>query len=250
MTAKKKDLISEIPMASKAFGGAANPGKFDFKVDGGHNPTITILLGGHQEFYSEPGALTARDEHVKMSSVLRSGNGRNILSGLFNSVMRTLGGESLFLNKYKNTSEEKGKLSFGSGLEGSITPINVNASGHSIVARKGSMVAAMGSPSFMLGARLKPTLFGVITGNLIMQNIQSGSYVFLHAPGHVEVKELKEGESYRIDPKHLLAASSTVKLKMRLAGGALTTLVGGEDIFQVKAVGPGKVWKTSQPFPK
>ncbi len=81
-----------------------------------------------------------------------------------------------------------------------------------------------------------------------MQKLSGDGLVFLHAGGTIIKKELKAGDSLRLDTGCLVAISETVNYDVQFAGDIKSGIFGGEGLFLATVQGPGHVWLQSLPF--
>jgi uncharacterized protein (AIM24 family) len=71
---------------------------------------------------------------------------------------------------------------------------------------------------------------------------------FIHAGGTVIEKELKSGETLRVDTGCLVAFAPSVSYEIQFVGGFKNALFGGEGLFLARLTGPGLVYLQSLPF--
>ena len=81
-----------------------------------------------------------------------------------------------------------------------------------------------------------------------MQKLEGDGMAFIHAGGTIIEKELKQGESLKVDTGCLVAMTQETNYDIQFVGGIKNTLFGGEGVFFAKLTGPGKVWIQSLPF--
>ena len=237
------------PKASHAFNGAAKTHGFDFKIEGAHTPYLELWLQPGKAFIGESGTMMMKSGDVEMKPVLGDGSDAGMLGKAWSAVRRKIGGESILLNGYENTSESQTRiLTLAAPIQGEITAIDLGDHGGEIVAQRGSFMAAPRG-DVQLGFGMKLNGFGLLGGEgVVMQKIKGDDWVFLNAGGSFNTIELAAGESIEIDTGCLVAASKSVTLSSGLSGGISTMLFGGEGAFLAKAMGPGTVWTQSMPF--
>ena len=61
-------------------------------------------------------------------------------------------------------------------------------------------------------------------------------------------RELKAGETIRLDTGCLVAFDASVKYDIQTVSGIKTALFGGEGLFYAALTGPGTIWMQSLPF--
>jgi uncharacterized protein (AIM24 family) len=70
----------------------------------------------------------------------------------------------------------------------------------------------------------------------------------VHAGGTIIERDLKPGETLRLDTGCLVAMQPGVHYDIQMVGGIKNALFGGEGLFLATLSGPGKVWMQSLPF--
>ena len=83
-----------------------------------------------------------------------------------------------------------------------------------------------------------------------MQKITGPGKAFLELDGNITKKELKVGETLKIDNGYLAAMTETVTLDITTVKGVKNMIFGGEGIFLTTLTGPGTVWLQSMPINK
>ncbi|NLK44548.1 MAG: AIM24 family protein, partial [Tissierellia bacterium] len=82
----------------------------------------------------------------------------------------------------------------------------------------------------------------------IMQRLIGDGLGFLHAGGTIIEKQLKPGETLKLDTGCLVAMTNTVNYNIEMVGDIKSALFGGEGLFLATLRGPGTVWLQSLPF--
>ena len=82
----------------------------------------------------------------------------------------------------------------------------------------------------------------------IMQKLEGDGMAFVHAGGTMAKKELKAGETLRVDTGCIVGFDQTVNYDIEFVGGIKNTVFGGEGLFFAKLEGPGTVFIQSLPF--
>ncbi len=81
-----------------------------------------------------------------------------------------------------------------------------------------------------------------------MQRLIGDGLGFLHAGGTIIEKQLKPGETLKLDTGCLVAMTNTVNYNIEMVGDIKSALFGGEGLFLATLRGPGTVWLQSLPF--
>jgi len=94
--------------------------------------------------------------------------------------------------------------------------------------------------------RLGVGLFG--GEGFIMERLQGDGWLFVHAGGTLLQRELKPGETLRIDTGCIVAFQPSVSYDIQYVGKIKSALFGGEGLFFATLRGPGHVWLQSLPL--
>lgn len=81
-----------------------------------------------------------------------------------------------------------------------------------------------------------------------MQQLDGDGLCFVHAGGTIIERELRAGESLRVDTGCLVALTQGVEYDIEYVGNVKSAVFGGEGFFFVSLRGPGHVWLQSLPF--
>jgi uncharacterized protein (AIM24 family) len=81
-----------------------------------------------------------------------------------------------------------------------------------------------------------------------MQKLEGDGLAFVHAGGTIVSRELKPGESLRVDTGCIVAFQPSVSYDIQFVGNVKSAIFGGEGFFFVRLTGPGRVWLQSLPF--
>ena len=82
----------------------------------------------------------------------------------------------------------------------------------------------------------------------IMQKLEGDGMTFVHAGGTMAKKELKAGETLRVDTGCIVGFTKGIDYDIEFVGGIKNTVFGGEGLFFAKLQGPGTVYIQSLPF--
>jgi uncharacterized protein (TIGR00266 family) len=180
------------------------------------------------------------------------GDGSKSGGGFFDKILgagkRLLTGESLFMTAFTHQGAGKARVAFASPYPGKIIPLDLQQLGGKIVCQKDSFLCAAKGVAIGIEwqRKLGTGLFG--GEGFIMQKIEGDGYAFCHAGGHIIERELKPGETLRIDTGCVVAYTSTIDFDIQFVGGIRNTLFGGEGVFFAVLRGPGKVWLQTLPI--
>jgi len=182
-------------------------------------PNETIIV--------EPGAMASQDVGIVPDTVM---NG-SFFKAL---ILKFLGGESFFINHYRNQSSKVQSMYISQTTPGDIQVLNLN--NEEIFLESGSFVARTS------GVRTEVKWAGfasLIAGEGLFKLAFSGvGQVWYGCYGAVVEKEIVG--DYIVDSGHLLLWPSTVKLELKLAGGLISSFLSKEG-FVLKLSGHGKI---------
>ena len=227
-----------------------NAHEIDFKIIGEEMQCVEIELDPHESVVAEAGSFMSMEEGINMETIFGDGssNSGSFLDKMFNAGKRILTGESLFMTAFTNTSNSKTHCSFASPYPGKIIPLDLSAYNGKIICQKDAFLcAAKGvSVGIEFSKKLGRGLFG--GEGFIMQKLEGDGMSFVHAGGTIIEKELKHGETLKVDTGCLVAFTQEVDYDIEMVKGIKNAVFGGEGLFFAKLQGPGTVWIQSLPF--
>ena len=224
--------------------------EIDFRIFGEEMQCVEIELDPQETVVAESGAFMYMDDGIKMETIF--GDGSKAGSGFFDKLIgagkRLLTGESLFMTAFTHTTGGKAKVAFASPYPGKIIPLDLQELGGKIVCQKDAFLCAAKGVSVGIEwqKRLGTGLFG--GEGFIMQKVEGDGLAFCHAGGHIIERELRAGETLRIDTGCVVAYTKDVDFDIQFVGGVKNTLFGGEGVFFAVLKGPGKVWLQTLPI--
>ncbi|MFY8138532.1 MAG: TIGR00266 family protein [Flavobacteriales bacterium] len=227
-----------------------NNHEIDFRVFGEEMQCVEIELDPQETVVAESGAFMYMDDGIQMQTIF--GDGSKSGGGFFDKILgagkRLLTGESLFMTAFTHQGAGKARVAFASPYPGKIIPLDLQQLGGKIVCQKDSFLCAAKGVAIGIEwqRKLGTGLFG--GEGFIMQKIEGDGYAFCHAGGHIIERELKPGETLRIDTGCVVAYTSTIDFDIQFVGGIRNTLFGGEGVFFAVLRGPGKVWLQTLPI--
>lgn len=224
--------------------------EIDYKIYGEEMQYVEIELDPQEAVVAEAGSFMMMDDGIKMETIFGDGSQKDsgFLGKILGAGKRILTGESLFMTAFYSTLPGKRKVSFASPYPGKIIPIDLRRFGGKFICQKDAFLcAAKGvSVGIEFSKKLGRGLFG--GEGFIMQKLEGDGMAFVHAGGTMAMKELKEGESLRVDTGCIIGFDQTVDYDIEFVGGIKNTIFGGEGLFFAKLRGPGTVYVQSLPF--
>lgn len=214
--------------------------EIDFQIIGDDIQVVEVELDPQEGVRAEAGAMLYMEDGIEM----QTGTG----GGLFKGFKRMLTGESFFITSFLNNGQGKRKVAFAAPYPGKIININPANFGGSFMCQKdGFLCAAEGIEiNVAFTKKIGAGLFG--GEGFILQELKGDGNTFIHAGGTILKKQLKAGETLRVDTGCLVAFEPTVNYDIKFIGGFKNALFGGEGLFYALLTGPGLVYLQSVPF--
>ncbi|MBA2562878.1 MAG: TIGR00266 family protein [Chitinophagaceae bacterium] len=226
--------------------------EIDYKIYGEELQFVEIELDPNETVIGEPGSFMMMDNDIQMSTLFGDGSQSSQSGGLMGKLVsagkRLLVGENLFVTAYTNTGNGKKKVSFAAPYTGKIVPLDLQVLGGKIIAQKDAFLCAAKGVS--IGIEFQKRLgTGIFGGEgFIIEKLEGDGIAFVHAGGYVLEKELKPGETLKIDTSCVVAYTSQIDFDVEFIRGVRNWMFGGEGLFFAILRGPGKVWIQSLPI--
>jgi len=222
----------------------------DYEIFGDDMQFVEVELDPGEAAVAEAGGMMYMEDGIEMETIFGDGSQQQtgFLGTLMGAGKRLLTGESLFMTVFGNRANGKRKVAFGAPYPGKIIPVDLSQVGGELICQKDSfLVAAKGvSIGIAFQRRLGVGLFG--GEGFIMQRLQGDGLAFVHAGGTLAQKDLKPGETLRIDTGCIVAFQPSVSYDIQYVGKVKSALFGGEGLFFATLRGPGRVWLQSLPL--
>ena len=214
--------------------------EIEFRVVGDDMQLVEVALDPGEAVRAEAGAMLYITDGVEIQT--------STGGGIFKGLKRVFSGETFFITSFLYNGSGKGVAAFAAPYPGKIIPLDLKQfNGSVLVQRDGFLCAAAGIEiEVAFTKRLGAGLFG--GEGFILQRLQGNGLAFVHAGGTVVRRDLKQGESLRVDTGCLVALSETVDYDINFIGGVRNALFGGEGLFLATLRGPGTVFLQSLPF--
>ncbi|MCC6155107.1 MAG: TIGR00266 family protein [Candidatus Hydrogenedentes bacterium] len=214
--------------------------EIDYQIHGDDMQLVEIELDPGEGVRAEAGAMTYMEPGIQMET--------NTGGGLLKGFKRMVTGESFFITNFINNGAGKQKVGFAAPYPGKIIPIDLAKVGNSFLCQKDSFLcAAQGiEVNVAFTKKIGAGLFG--GEGFILQKLDGDGLAFVHAGGTVIKKDLRAGETLRVDTGCLVAFHPTMRYDIQMVGGFKNALFGGEGLFLATITGPGPVLLQSLPF--
>lgn len=224
----------------------------DYNIYGEEMQFVEIELDSQESVVAEAGSMMFMDNDIEMATIFGDGSPEDESKGLMgkflNAGKRVLTGESLFMTCFTNNGASKQTVSLASPYPGKIIPADLKQFGGKLICQKDSFLCAAKGVS--VGIDFKRKLGAGLFGGegFIMQKLEGDGLAFIHASGTIVKRELKPGQTLKVDTGCLVALTSDVTYDITFVKGIKSMVFGGEGIFFATLTGPGTVWLQSLPF--
>ncbi|AUC80920.1 TIGR00266 family protein [Lacinutrix sp. Bg11-31] len=224
--------------------------EIDYKIYGEEMQYVEIELDYQEGVVAESGSFMMMDDGITMETIFGDGSKKDegFLGKILGAGKRILTGESLFMTAFYNDLDGKRNVSFASPYPGKIIPIDLTAFNGKFICQKDAFLCAAKGVSIGVefSKKLGRGLFG--GEGFIMQKLEGDGMAFVHAGGTTAKKELKTGETLRVDTGCIIGFTQGINYDIEFVGGIKNTVFGGEGLFFAKLQGPGTVYIQSLPF--
>lgn len=248
VSALQETTVATPPLPS----GGTQAHDIDYEIFGHEMQFVEIELDPGESAVAEAGAMMYMTDGIQMETVFGDGSQESERGSFMDKMLgagkRLITGESIFTTLFTHTGQGKAKVAFSSPYPGKIIPLELKKYNNKIVCQKDAFLCAAKGVSIGVAFQKKigTALFG--GEGFIMQKLEGDGLTFVHAGGTIIEKELKAGETLRVDTGCLVALTQTVNYDIEFVGGVKSAIFGGEGFFFAILQGPGHVWLQSLPF--
>jgi uncharacterized protein (TIGR00266 family) len=212
----------------------------NYTIYGDDLQLVEVELDPGEGVQAEAGTMTYMEQGIEMQT--------STGGGIFKGLKRVITGESFFITTFLNTGRDKSRVAFAAPYPGKIIAMDLDEQGGRFLCQKDSFLCAAQGTEIEVAftKKLGAGLFG--GEGFILQRLEGDGMVFMHAGGTVIEKDLRPGETLRVDTGCLVGFATTVDYDIQFVGGFKNALFGGEGLFLARLTGPGKVYLQSLPF--
>jgi uncharacterized protein (TIGR00266 family) len=222
----------------------------DYQIFGEEMQYVEVTLDPGETVLAEAGVMMYMTTGIKMETVFGDPSAQNqrVWGKIASAGKRMITGESLFVTTFQAASNQREVVAFASPYPGKIIPMHLDQHGGEIICQKDSFVCA--AKGIQIGIAFQKKIgVGLFGGEgFIMQRLTGDGVALVHAGGTIMSRELKPGETIKLDTGCLVALERTVTYDIQFIGGFKNAIFGGEGLFIATVTGPGKVWLQSLPF--
>ena len=194
--------------------------------------TIFVTLEPGERITAEAGAMVSMDADVSMTT--------EFSGGFFSALLRKFfGGESLFVNVFRNKTNRPLTVILTQGMIGDIEGIKLE--GRTICFQPGAYIAH--TPGAKMGVRWAGFASWFAGEGLFKLQFTGNGRVLFGSYGGITQKEIR-GE-FVVDNSHLVAYDEGIKMNVGLSGNLLSSLTSGEG-FVNRLKGNGTIFLQSR----
>jgi uncharacterized protein (TIGR00266 family) len=226
--------------------------EIDYQIHGDDMQFVEVELDPAEAVVAEAGGMMYMEDGIQMQTIFGDGSAQSSGGGLMGALLgagkRLLTGESLFMTVFQNQGSGKRKVAFGAPYPGKIIPVHLAEIGGDLLAQKDSFLCAAKGVSIGIAftKRLGTGFFG--GEGFILERLQGDGLAFVHAGGTILQRDLRAGETLRVDTGCIVAFQPSVDYDIQFVGNVKSALFGGEGLFFATLRGPGRVWLQSLPL--
>ncbi|MBI4782049.1 MAG: TIGR00266 family protein [Oscillatoriophycideae cyanobacterium NC_groundwater_1537_Pr4_S-0.65um_50_18] len=193
---------------------------------------IFLTLSPGEQIIAEAGAMLSMAAKLSMTTQFSGG----FIPAL---LKKFLGGESLFVNAFKNTSAQPMELVLSQSTIGDIVAIELK--GNEICFQPGAYLAH--TPGVHMGVQWAGFSSWLAGEGLFRLKLSGNGLVFFGGYGGVSQRRV-DGE-FIVDSGHLLAYEPSIKMNLKLAGGLVGSITSGEGLVN-RLSGQGRIYLQSR----
>ena len=204
----------------------------DYKILGTTMQHLVIELQQGEEIWAETGKFLFSTGNIMWNTEMKG--------GFWKSLKRSLSGESFFLCKFQVEGEGPATVGFAPSVPGTIMAKTL-AEGETIIAEKDAYLASEATVTLDIAFQ-KKFAAGLFGGEgFILQKITGPGTFFIGVAGELIEIDLKPEEILKVDNGSVVMWDNTVQYSIERVKGLKSIFFGGEGLFLVKLIGPGKV---------
>lgn len=205
----------------------------DYEIIGDDIQAVEIELDPGETVIAEAGAMNYMEDGITFEAKMGDGTeaGEGMIGALFGAGKRLLAGESVMITHFTNRGQGKRRVAFAAPYPGKIIPMHLGElGGEVIVQRDGFLCAAFGTKlDIAFTQRFGAGFFG--GEGFVLQRLSGDGWVFIHACGSIIRKEIRPGETLRVDTGCLVAMTPGIDYSIEKAGNLKSMYLAVRDFF-------------------
>ncbi|MDX2088055.1 MAG: AIM24 family protein [Kofleriaceae bacterium] len=209
--------------------------QIDYDIVGADSQYVDVTLDPGEAAIADASTLFYMDQGIRPEAI--RGDAAASFSG-------NLGAMTLFTNHGK----ERQKVSFSAPYASKIVPLDLPSLGGALIVQKDAFLCAAKGITVDV-AWSKPLGSGLMaTEGYTLQKIEGAGFAFVVAGGTVVTRDLREGETLRMEAGCLVALEPRVAYDVQWMSGFTTAQLGGDGVAIATVQGPGRLWMQTLPF--
>jgi uncharacterized protein (TIGR00266 family) len=194
--------------------------------------TIFLTLNPGDRITAESGAMLSMATQISMATQFSGG----LIPAL---LKKFLGGESLFVNEFSNSTQQPLELVLSQSTVGDIVAIELN--GNEICFQPGAYIAH--TPGVNMGVQWAGFSSWISGEGLFKLKLSGKGLVFFGGYGGLTQRRV-DGQ-FVVDSGHLVAYDPGIQMKVGLAGGLVGSVTSGEGLVN-RLSGQGRIYLQSR----
>lgn len=224
----------------------------DYAILGEDLQAVVVTLAPGESAVADAGSMMYMEEGVEMTTQLSMGDkDKGLLGKLFEAGKRAITGDSFFVTFFTNNGRGPAQVGFSSPYPGRVLPLELGEHGGTVICQKDAFLCGAKGVQVDI-AFTKKIGAGLFGGEgFILQKISSPNgrgLFFVHAGGTLMERELKPGETLRVDTGCIVGFAPSVEYDIQMVPGIKNKFFGGEGLFYAVLRGPGTIWLQTMPF--
>ncbi len=177
----------------------------DYRIVGDDMQAVIITLDPGEAVMAEAGSMMYMEDGIEVATTLDpNSTGGGLFSKLIGAGKRVLSGESFFITLFGNGAPARRDVAFAAPMPGRIFVADLSQWGELIAQKDGFLCAARGTDlDIAFTKRIGAGFFG--GEGFILQRLRGDGLAFLHSCGTLIERDLKPGETLRVDTGCLVA---------------------------------------------
>lgn len=209
--------------------------QIDYEIIGADSQYVDVTLDPGEAALADASTVFYMDAGIRPESI--SGDAAASFAGNLST-----------LTLFGNAGKERQKVAFSAPFAAKIIPLDLPSLGGKLVIQKDAFLCAA------KGIRVETAWTKQLGTGLLasegytLQTLEGGGLAFVHAGGTVVTRDLREGETLRMDAACLVALDPRVAYDIQWMDGFKTAQFGGDGVAIATVQGPGRVWMQTLPF--
>jgi uncharacterized protein (AIM24 family) len=233
-TAPQWTPIAQLPWFAPLFSQAAPPPPppqgpapvdvIDYEIIGADSQYVDVTLDPGEGAIADAGTVFYMDPGIRPEAIA---------------------GDALTL--FANGGQGRQKVAFSAPYAAKVIPLDLAALGGKLLVQQDAFLCA--AKGIKVSVAWSKPLGGVHASTpYALHQLEGAGFAFAHAGGTLVARDLKEGETLRVEAGCLVALEPRVAHDIQWMSGFKTAQVGGDGVAIATVQGPGRVWLQTLPL--